>query len=43
MGSSASSWMDDQNAGANSGWVAGLLLIAAVCAVGAVLWFRYHP
>jgi hypothetical protein len=37
------SWIEDQNRQANAGWIAGFAIIAAVCAVGAVLWFSYHP
>jgi hypothetical protein len=28
---------------ANAGWIAGALVILGVFAVGAVLWFKYHP
>jgi hypothetical protein len=28
---------------ANSGWIAGALVILGVMLVGAYLWFRYHP
>ena len=27
----------------NAGWIAGGLVILAVLAFGAVLWFMYHP
>jgi len=28
---------------ANAGWIAGALVIVAIMATGAVLWFKYHP
>jgi hypothetical protein len=28
---------------ANAGWTAGALVILGVLAVGAYLWFKYHP
>jgi hypothetical protein len=27
----------------NAGWIAGAIVIAIVFAVGATLWFTYHP
>jgi hypothetical protein len=27
----------------NAGWIAGLLVIVAILAVGATFWFMYHP
>ncbi|HTW76902.1 MAG TPA: hypothetical protein VMG14_03960 [Thermoplasmata archaeon] len=35
--------MDAEGRGANNGWIAGFLVILAVLAVGAVLWFSHHP
>jgi len=32
---------DDRNAYA--GWIAGLLVMFAILAVGGVIWFTYHP
>lgn len=29
--------------GIYAGWLAGLLVIAAILAVGAYLWFTHHP
>jgi hypothetical protein len=29
--------------GENAGWLAGLLVIVAIFAVGATFWFMYHP
>ena len=37
------SWTDDQNRSENVGWIAGFLLVAAVLAIGAAFWFKYHP
>jgi len=34
---------DDQNRSSNAGWIAGLLVIIAVLAVGGAFWFTYHP
>jgi hypothetical protein len=27
----------------NAGWIGGLLVVLAVGAAGALLWFHYHP
>jgi hypothetical protein len=35
--------MDDEGGGSNAGWIAGFIVIAVVCAIGAGLWFSYHP
>ena len=35
--------VDAQTGGSNAGWIAGLLIILAVLAVGGALWFTYHP
>jgi hypothetical protein len=43
MSTGTASSMDDQGRGANLGWIAGFLVIVAVLAVGAVLWFSFHP
>jgi hypothetical protein len=43
MTSVAPSRMDDEDRGAYIGWLAGGLVIVAVLAVGAGLWFHYHP
>ncbi len=40
-GSELSSIEDDR--GAYAGWIAGGLVILAVLAIGAGLWFHYHP
>ncbi len=39
--SSASQLEDDRSA--YTGWIAGSLVILAVLAIGAGLWFHYHP
>lgn len=35
--------IDDGTSASNLGWIAGLILIVAVLAVGGALWFTYHP
>jgi hypothetical protein len=40
-GSEVSAFEDDR--GAYAGWIAGGLVILAVLAIGAGLWFHYHP
>jgi len=39
MGDGAS--VDDRNPYA--GWIAGLIGVVAILAIGGVLWFTYHP
>ena len=33
----------EMGGGATSGWLFSMLIIAAVLAAGAVLWYTYHP
>jgi uncharacterized protein HemX len=34
---------DEEMGSSNAGWIAGLVVIAAVLAVGGAAWFMYHP
>jgi len=35
--------VDDPEGASYIGWIAGFVVIFAVFAVGAALWFMYHP
>ncbi|MGI0130777.1 MAG: hypothetical protein ACREDE_07320 [Thermoplasmata archaeon] len=41
MSATPDTWADARRE--NAGWLAALLIIAAVVAIGATLWFKYHP
>ncbi|MGC2360285.1 MAG: hypothetical protein WA691_08310 [Thermoplasmata archaeon] len=43
MNATSQAWTDDQNRGANKGWIAGALVVVAVLVIGAAFWFSYHP
>ena len=43
MQSTSESDAEEPAWGANSGWIAGFLVIVAVMAIGAAFWFMYHP
>jgi hypothetical protein len=35
--------MDNEGGGTNAGWIAGVIVILAVLAIGGALWFTFHP
>jgi hypothetical protein len=43
MGATSESGADDRYGGANGGWIAGFLVIAAIMVIGAAFWFSHHP
>jgi len=43
MHATSESGTEDTAQGANSGWIAGFLVILLVMAVGAAFWFMHHP
>ena len=43
MNATTNPGVEDGTGATNIGWIAGLIVIAAVLAVGGAAWFIYHP